>query len=235
MPSPDELPPPKPQIDSPEDAWREIEGTLGISEPDPWFRARVASYVDLQYDDPTDEPRSRVRPAHLRQALTELRDLSTRLAEYLRLQYGTEPTDSPIQWARFHVVADLLRRDEQRAFAATLRGLARKAGAAIRKLPSDKGGRSADLTFLGFVHALATLYVDMTHDMPGVSQPPGGGAYGGPFFRFVEAVSRHLVPARHRKKTNGALGKAIERALANWRRKSGATPQARSVRRIDNT
>jgi hypothetical protein len=218
----------EPSIELPEEAWREIEAAIGLNETSPGLRCRVAAYVSLYYYEWSDG--GTVRPRHMKEALSKIGCFATSLADYVDYEGCDEALDNPRTWARVYAVDSLLSPKERKAFVATLREISNNAVGTIGGLPKDKGGPSADGTFVGFVCALATLYHDSTGQMPGVSQPAGGGQYTGPFFRFVRAVSMHLVPAPQRKGTNLALGKALQRALDTWRTKLGIPPPRRRSR-----
>jgi hypothetical protein len=152
----------------------------------------------------------KVRSRHLKRAFKKVEVLAARLAEQLDYESSEEILDKPQAWAHIYAVDTLLSPATRRDIAATLLGLRDRAAEALRRLPPDSGGAAPNWTFVGFVCELAALYRKWTGRRPGVTQPPGGGQYGGPFFRFVEAVSHYLLPETQRRKSNAALGKAIQ-------------------------
>lgn len=222
----------------PDETWIEIETAIGLKERSAELRRRVAHYVRLYYSKvPFSDPLNafdEVRPKHWRTVLSELDNSATKLADYLDLEHSERVLNTPEVQAQTYVAFTVLPSDERKTLVATLRLITEKAKLSAAGLPTDKGGPLPDLILLSFIHGLATLYEDTTGRVPGVSLPPGeSGPYGGPFFRFVEAVSRRLVPAE-RQRRNGALGKAIQRALV-LRRKSTGAPKASRRSTMDRT
>jgi hypothetical protein len=208
-----------PTLELSEEAWREIESTIGLREPSPLLRERLASYLRWYCDNSsTGGPHLApnllppiVRRRHMEEALSKFAGLAANLADLLEDKNSKAPLESPEHWAE-KLSAGLLSIQDRKALVTTLRDIDAQAKDAIGQLPADKGGPSGDANFIAIVSALADLYEHLTGETPGVSQSPLG-EYGGPFFRFVNAAFLHLPPRKRRKRTNVALGKAIQRVL----------------------
>jgi hypothetical protein len=201
-----------------EAAWREIESTIELKERSRELRERVMEYYQSSYvtkdaivwvpyllPDP-------VRSRHMRKALKTLAQLARQLGDLLALDHGKASEANPEEYARFLSVR-LIWGVDKKMLETTLRQIQAKAEDAISELPADRGGPRADSSFLAFVNQLGDLYKDVTGKPGGrVSWDELSKQNGGPFFRFVEAICRHLLPPEARR-SNNALGQAIKRAF----------------------
>ncbi len=212
MPTLDKYQPGPPIINLPEEAWREIEATLGLEKPDAGLRTRVARYVSMYLDSPeADIPQP--RPGHMRKRLKQIRDRAKALRDALELE-GDEHS-----WTKAVAIWSLLIERKRKSLLSSLSALVTEADEALRTLPPDKGGRQRDWPFYGLIWALASAYEIATDRRPTITFVDLNGGYQGPFFDFVYAVLHHLAPQEN--KTDLALGKTIQRALQFWHRQRG--------------
>ncbi|MCH7935700.1 MAG: hypothetical protein IH994_01245 [Proteobacteria bacterium] len=217
MPTLDQLEPPDPHLDLPEEDWRKIETALGLKKPDPWFRNKLANHVLLYVKWP--EPQlDRVRPSHLRKSIKKILKDAESLRTYLVFENDEEEQDDPQEWARAVVVYRLLSLHDTGTLVSSLEGTIKTMEGALASLPPDKGGRRHDALY-GLVHVLALDYLEATGKPPTVTFDPRGNQYRSPFLDFVEAVLKVFAPQLI--KGNLALGKATQRALKDWRTRMG--------------
>ena len=148
MPTLDQLEPPDPHLDLPEEDWRRIETALGLEKPDPWFRNMLANHVLLYIDWP--EPQlDRVRPSHLRKSITKLLKDAKRLRADLVFEDDEEDQDDPQEWARAVVAYRLLNPRDTQSLVSSLEGTIKTLEGALDSLPPDKGGRPRHATLYG--------------------------------------------------------------------------------------
>ena len=201
-----------PTLGLPEEAWRKIERAAGIKEPLPLLRAKIAEHMRRHYSGPAEA--NGIRPRHLRAALLKVARRAKDLADLLDIENIPLSLESLQDWAALESVVGLQFVDRL-TLVTTLRHLETQLSERARRLAADEGGPTVDRAFQNLIPALANLYEDFAGELPGVSLSPSG-RYGGPFFRFVDAISRHL-PEERRKPTNSGLGKALQRALKERR------------------
>ena len=216
MPTLDKYQPGPPIIDLPEEAWREIEATLGLEKPDAGLRRRVARYVSMYlYSPEADIPQ--LRPGDMRKRFKQIQTRAKALRDALELE-GDEHGTSKDAWAKAAAIWSLLTERQRKALSSSLSALVTEADEALRMLPQDKGGRQRDWLFYSLICALASAYEIATDRRPTITLDPDG-EYRGPFFDFVYAVLHHFAPQKDR--TDLALGKTIQRALKYWRHQRG--------------
>ena len=214
-----------PSIDLPEEQWRELEATLGITAPNLAIRREIARYVrrhliSAQMDFPKQ------RTGAQKKWITRIREKTQHLIDVLDWEASGDETDEG--YNQLYAVYDLMSRDEQESLLAPLKQLRTKAENMLARLPKGKGGRDNDEFAWGLVFDLAFLYQAATTRPPTITYndygPPDAeytaegnvGIYEGPFLEFVAAVFRVFAPDR--AKRNMALGKHIERVLKVYRR-----------------
>lgn len=210
----DKYKPPPPVIQLSEKAWREIEATLGLAEPAPYVRIRIAKYVAWELDDAGVPP---PRPAEVRKWLIRVQADAERLAG--DLEFDFEGDDDSAQGIAMYRHIGMLE-PQRSSLVATLRGLASDTERFRRSVPKDKGGRVIDATRWNIICNLATAYYLTTGKKPTPttdSEHSPSEPYKGRFFKFVDTVLRHMAPELH--KGNQSLGQAIKRALREWRRR----------------
>jgi hypothetical protein len=210
---------PVPIIELPEEAWQEIEATLGFKVPNAAVRRDVARYVTRHL---LDVPQ--VRPAHVQRWIKRIEEHAQALLNDLDWAPDGNASEDLLMdaWARTFAVHDLLGSSDQDNLRASLKTLLAAAPKALARIPPDKGGQLADEFAWGIVSDLADLYEWATNRKPTVTyndylDPP---MYESPFLDFVNAILLHLAP--NRTKTNLALGKLIQRVL-NIRRRERRT------------
>ncbi len=217
MPTLDKYQPPPPIMDLPEKAWRDIEVTLGLGQPDAGLRRRVARYVSMYLDSPeADIPQP--RPGDMRKRFKQIQARAKALRDTLELE-GDEHGTSKDAWAKAFAIWSLLTERKRKALSSSLSALVTEADEALRMLPQDKGGRQRDWPFYSLICALASAYEIATDRRPTITFVDLNGCYQGPFFDFVYAVLHHFAPQKD--KTDLALGKTIQRALKIWRHQRG--------------
>lgn len=217
MPTLDQLEPPDPHLDLPEEDWRKIETALGLKKTDLWFRNKLANHVLLYVKWP--EPQlDRVRPSHLRKSIKKILKDARQLLDDLVFADDEKDQDDPQEWGRAVVVYHLLSPHDTGTLVSSLEGTIKTLEGALASLPPDKGGRRRDALY-GLVHVLALDYLEATRKPPMVTFDPRGNQYRSPFLDFVEAVLKVFAPELI--KSNQALGKATQRALKDWRTRMG--------------
>jgi hypothetical protein len=216
-----------PCIELPEERWRELEATLGLTEPNLQVRRDIARYVErhlcwAEFDIPKQ------RPGTHKRWVTRVRKKAQHLTDVLDWAASEDETDNG--YAQMHAVDDLLPRTEQGQLLVSLKQLVAKADKILVGLPQGKGGRDADEFAWGLVFDLAFLYEWATKKQPTITYNDYGppdieytvdgnvGIYEGPFLEFVTAVLATFAPDR--AKGNLALGKHVERVLKVWRRRA---------------
>jgi hypothetical protein len=194
-----------------EEAWREIEATLGLTSPDPDLRRKLEDrIIDFVEHPPLPDP----RPAQVRKWLSQVRRDAQRLLDNFELPEELKGAD----WQRFLVLRQMPEAISER-LPSILTSLIRDTERRLERTPRDKGG-SPDDGFTGnAIYDLATLFSTTTGRRPTVTYDNYGREprYGGEFFQFVDVTLRRLAPRF--SKNNQALGMMIKRVLPMWGRK----------------
>jgi hypothetical protein len=215
-----------PCIELPEEEWRELEETLGFTEPNLAIRRDIARYVERHlFQAELNIPKQ--RPGAQKKWLTRIRKKAQDLTD--ALDWGASEDEGDDGWAQMYAVYDLvLSRREQENLLASLKELRTKADNMLARLPQGKPGKDADDFLWGLVFDLAFFYEWATKQRPTITYNDYGprnieytedgnvGIYESPFLDFVAAVLRRFAPDR--AKGNIALGKHVERVLKVWRR-----------------
>jgi hypothetical protein len=212
-------------IGLPEKAWREIEATLGMKEPNLAVRGDIARYVYRHLSDAQFGPPP-LRRSVQRKWITRIRANAQRLVTDLDWEAIEDESDDA--WAQMLAAHDLLGADEAKMLLPLLKEVLARADKLLARLPRDKGGKLADPFAWGLVYDLACFYEWATERRPTITYNDYGnkdgdhnedgnaGRYESPFLDFVAAVLRVFAPDR--AKENIALGKHLERVLKVWRR-----------------
>ncbi len=192
-----------------DEEYRCIEQAAGIETPNHQFRHRLARRIERWA---RWEPNySNVRPAALLKAVRQLKKDAVPLLR--DLTYPTYTGDNQIELARAQAYESaLLMLGVNDALDQQLQYLIDLADFHLDFLPSDQGGRPADVEFAVLIHSLAHFYRDETGKKPSVTWDEHHNRYSGAFLNFFQACCRAFAP-RYAAKTNQALGKATQRAL----------------------
>ena len=209
--------PPEPAIKVPEENWRGIEAAVGLKQPDPWFRVRVARYVLMYFDDPNAVLQG-IRPSHLRKSINKTLEHAKRLRADLVFE-DEEATVDPQEWAQAYVAYWSLMPRNRETLVSRLDTLIKSLEADLASLPPDRGGHLPDVTLQGFIQALAAAYEIATGKFPRLTYDDLRGKYRGIFLNFVQRVLKVFAPQY--LKSNLSLGKAIQRALKPLRARTG--------------
>jgi hypothetical protein len=225
-----------PCIELPEEEWRDLEATLGVTEPNPAIRRDIAGHVRRHlFWAELDFPKQRINTQ--RKWITRIRRKTQDLINVLDWEASEDQSDDG--WAQMYAVYDLLTsRSEQKDLLASLKELRTKADTMLARLPKGKPGKDADEFLWGLVFDLAWFYEWTTEQRPTITYNDYGapgigygddgnvGIYESPFLDFVAAVLRFFAPDR--AKGNIALGKHVERVLKVWRRHRGFKDKTRA-------
>lgn len=218
-----------PSIELPEEQWRELEATLGLSEPNLSVRREIARYVahHLGWAD-VNFPKQRVKAQ--RKWINRIEKKAAQLIEVL--DWDASEDESDAGYNQMYAVWDLLSsRAEQKKLLDQLRNLHANAEGMLARLPKGKSGPDTDDFLKGLIFDLAFVYNSATKKPPTITYNDYGpplieytadgnvGIYEGCFLDFIAAVLRVFSPDR--AKDNSALGKRIQRVLKVWRRHSG--------------
>ncbi len=229
MPTLDELAnsPPELAIERPEEDWRRIEASIGLENPEPWFRVRLENYV-LNNIDSLDSHIPDVRPKDMTKAFKNIQENAELLLN--NIAWEQNPEDQSLDaWAQMLAVFDLMLPSERNALIKSLRQLISKAGKRIEAIPPDKGGRLSNTILIGLVYSLAHLYLNTTGNPPIITyNAHRDEPYTGPFFDFVATVIS--VFSLNLFYSNQGLGGTIKRTLDLWRTEYGI-PSGHSNRR----
>jgi hypothetical protein len=215
-----------PSIELPEEEWRELEATLGVTEPNLDVRKEIACYVRRNLlSVRMDFPKHRTSAQKI--WITCIQKKTQQLIDVLDWDASADESDDA--YNQMYAVYDLLSASAQNSLLASLKELRNKAENTLARLPKGKSGRDRDEFSWALVFDLAFLYAEVTNKLPTITYNEYGdpdiddyaedgnvGIYQGPFLEFVAAVFRVFAP--HRAKGNLALGKHIERVLKVWRR-----------------
>jgi hypothetical protein len=215
-----------PQIELPEEEWRELEETLGVTEPNLQIRRDIARYVRHRlFWAQLDLPKQRAKSQ--KAWISRIRKKAQDLTDVLDWQANEDESDDG--WNQMYAVYDLLlSKREQEQLLARLKKLLTRAENMLAQLPRGKPGKDADDFLWGLVFDLAFLYEWATKQRPTITYNDYGppeiaygedgnvGCYQSPFLDFVAAALRIFAPDR--AKGNIALGKHVERVLKVWRR-----------------
>lgn len=206
---------------------RELEATLGVTNPNLQIRRDIARYVRHHlFWAELDWPKQRTNSQ--KKWITRIRKKAQDLTDVLDWDASEDQSDDG--WAQMYAVYDLLTsRSEQEDLLASLKELRTKADNMLARLPKGKPGKDADDFLWGLVFDLAFFYEWATEQPPTITYNDYGssdigygedgnvGCYQSPFLDFVAAVLRVFAPDR--AKGNIALGKHVERVLKVWRRR----------------
>jgi hypothetical protein len=195
-----------------EEAWREIEATLGLTAPDPDLRRKLTHrIIDFLEHPPLEDP----RPAEVRRWLMRVQKNAERLLSDFEFPDKLDEES----WQRFLVANSELRWDVLERLVSTLNSLIKLTQERLENTPPDKGGKPSDEFSWGAIYDLATIFHSATGKKPTVAFDPyaASAPYKGAFFNFAEKTYRHLAPRYVR--TNQAFGKLAQRALWVWRKK----------------
>ena len=211
---------PKPSLPLSEEAWRDIEDTLGLDEPDVGLRCRIARYVDIFFLGLTANL-PRVRVGLLRKRLKLIQKNAARLLS----DFEISSEDRDEEWALFCALELIQDRAQHKALRLSLSELIAKADEELHLLP--QGGRPPDERYPNLILALAAVYRIARNKEPTISfydddDDPDLLRYRSKFCDFVVSVLDAIGDEMAKPQNNQALGQRINRALRVGRETRGA-------------